>query len=146
MQKFLQQNKIKNSMSKYIDSQTFIKEQLKQKEKFRNRAIEKINSTTMEITEGVIVKGSTSELSNIDIKNNKINLKLEHLYIKSNAFLVGNIKVNNAIIAGTFEGSLTVNEVLYLENSAVIKGKILYNSISNDGAKIIGVIKPIDKL
>ena len=133
-------------MSKYIDSQAIIKEQLKQKEKFRNRAIEKINSTTMEITEGVIVKGSTSELSNIDIKNNKINLKLEHLYIKSNAFLVGNIKVNNAIIAGTFEGSLTVNEVLYLESSAVIKGKILYNSISNDGAKIIGVIKPIDKL
>jgi len=133
-------------MSKYIDSQAIIKEQLKQKEKFRNRAIEKINSTTMEITEGVIVKGSTSELSNIDIKNNKINLKLEHLYIKLNAFLVGNIKVNNAIIAGTFEGSLTVNEVLYLESSAVIKGKILYNSISNDGAKIIGVIKPIDKL
>ena len=133
-------------MSKYIDSQTFIKEQLKQKEKFRNRAIDKINSTTMEIIDGVIVKGSANELSNIDIKNNKINLKLEHLYIKSNAFLVGNIKVNNAIIAGTFEGSLTVNEVLYLESSAVIKGKILYNSISNDGAKIIGVIKPIDKL
>ena len=133
-------------MSKYIDSQAIIKEQLKQKEKFRNRAIEKINSTTVEITEGVIVKGSTSELSNIDIKNNKINLKLEHLYIKSNAFLVGNIKVNNAIIAGTFEGSLTVNKVLYLESSAVIKGKILYNSISNNGAKIIGVIKPIDKL
>ena len=131
-------------MSKYIDSQAIIKEQLKQKEKFRNRAIEKINSTTMEITEGVIVKGSTSELSNIDIKNNKINLKLEHLYIKSNAFLVGNIEVNNAIIAGSFDGSLTVNEVLYLESSAVIKGKILYNSISNDGAKIIGIIKPIN--
>ena len=131
-------------MSKYIDSKTFIKEQLKQKEKFRNRAIEKINSTTMEITEGVIVKGSTSELSNIDIKNNKINLKLEHLYIKSNAFLVGNIEVNNAIIAGSFDGSLTVNEVLYLESNAVIKGKILYNSISNDGAKIIGIIKPIN--
>ena len=131
-------------MSKYLDSQAIIKEQLKQKEKFRNRAIEKINSTTMEITEGVIVKGSTSELSNIDIKNNKINLKLEHLYIKSNAFLVGNIKVNNAIIAGSFEGSLTVNEVLYLESSAVIKGKVLYNSISNNGAKIFGVIKPIN--
>ena len=133
-------------MSKYINSQAIIKEQIKQKEKFRNRAIEKINSTTMEITEGVIVKGSTSELSNIDIKNNKINLKLEHLYIKSNAFLVGNIEVNNAIIAGSFEGSMTVNEVLYLESSAAIKGKILYNSISNNGAKIIGVIKPIDKL
>ena len=131
-------------MSKYIDSQAIIKEQLKQKEKFRNRAIDRINSTTMEIIEGVIVKGSANELSNIDIKNNKINLKLEHLYIKSNAFLVGNIKVNNAIIAGTFEGSLTVNEVLYLESSAVIKGKILYNSISNDGAKIIGIIKPIN--
>ena len=130
-------------MSKYIDSQTFIKEQLKQKEKFRNRAIDKINSTTMEIIDGVIVKGSANELSNIDIKNNKINLKLEHLYIKSNAFLVGNIKVNNAIIAGSFDGSLTVNEVLYLESSAVIKGKILYNSISNEGAKIIGIIKPI---
>ena len=131
-------------MSKYLDSQAIIKEQLKQKEKFRNRAIEKINSTTMEITEGVIVKGSTSELSNIDIKNNKINLKLEHLYIKSNAFLVGNIEVNNAIIAGSFDGSLTVNEVLYLESSAVIKGKVLYNSISNNGAKIFGVIKPIN--
>ena len=130
-------------MSKYIDSQTFIKEQLKQKEKFRNRAIDKINSTTMEIIDGVIVKGSTNELSNIDIKNNKINLKLEHLYIKSNAFLVGNIEVNNAIIAGSFDGSLTVNEVLYLESSAVIKGKILYNAISNEGAKIIGIIKPI---
>ena len=130
-------------MSKYIDSQTFIKEQLKQKEKLRNRAIDKINSTTMEIIDGVIVKGSANELSNIDIKNNKINLKLEHLYIKSNAFLVGNIEVNNAIIAGSFDGSLTVNEVLYLESSAVIKGKILYNSISNDGAKIIGIIKPI---
>ena len=130
-------------MSKYIDSQTFIKEQLKQKEKFRNRAIDKINSTTMEIIDGVIVKGNTNELSNIDIKNNKINLKLEHLYIKSNAFLVGNIEVNNAIIAGSFDGSLTVSEVLYLESSAVIKGKILYNSISNDGAKIIGIIKPI---
>ena len=131
-------------MSKYIDSQAIIKEQLKQKEKFRNRAIDKINSTTMEIIDGVIVKGNTNELSNIDIKNNKINLKLEHLYIKSNAFLVGNIEVNNAIIAGNFEGSMTVNEVLYLESSAVIKGKILYNSISNDGAKIIGVIKPIN--
>ena len=130
-------------MSKYTDSQAIIKEQLKQKEKFRNRAIEKINSTTVEITEGVIVKGSTSELSNIDIKNNKINLKLEHLYIKSNALLVGNIEVNNAIIAGSFDGSLPVNEVLYLESSAVIKGKILYNSISNEGAKIIGIIKPI---
>ena len=133
-------------MSKYLDSQTIIKEQLKQKEKFRNRAIDKINSTTMEIIEGVIVKGNTNELSNVDIKNNKINLKLEHLYIKSNAFLVGNIEVNNAIIAGNFEGSMTVNEVLYLESSAAIKGKILYNSISNNGAKIIGVIKPIDKL
>ena len=131
-------------MSKYIDSQAIIKEQLKQKEKFRKRAIDKINSTTIEITEGVIVKGSTNELSNIDIKKNKLNLKLEHLYIKSNAFLVGNIKVNNAIIAGSFEGSLTVNEVLYLESSAVIKGKVLYNSISNDGAKIIGVIKQIN--
>ena len=131
-------------MSKYLDSQTIIKEQLKQKEKFRNRAIDKINSTTMEIIEGVIVKGSTNELSNVDIKNNKINLKLEHLYIKSNAFLVGNIEVNNAIIAGNFEGSMTVNEVLYLENSAVIKGKILYNSISNNGAKIFGTIKPIN--
>ena len=88
MQKFHQQNKIKNSMSKYKDSQTFIKEQLKQKEKFRNRAIDKINSTTMEIIDGVIVKGSANELSNIDIKNNKINLKLEHLYIKSNAFVM----------------------------------------------------------
>ena len=130
-------------MSKYLDSQAIIKEQLKQKEKFRNRAIDKINSTTMEIIDGVIVKGSTNELSNIDIKNNKINLKLEHLYIKSNAFLVGNIEVNNAIIAGSFDGSLTVNEVLYLESSAVIKGKILYNAISNEGAKIIGIIKPI---
>ena len=146
MQKFLRQNKITNSMSKYIDSQIFIKEQLRQKEKFRDRAIDKINSTTMEIIDGVIVKGNTNELSNIDIKNNKINLKLEHLYIKSNAFLVGNIEVNNAIIAGSFEGSMTVNEVLYLESNAVIKGKILYNSISNNGAKIIGVIKPIDKL
>ena len=144
MKKFLQQNKIKNSMSKYINSQTFIKEQLKQKEKFRNRAIDKINSTTMEIIDGVIVKGNTNELSNIDIKNNKINLKLEHLYIKSNAFLVGNIEVNNAIIAGSFDGSLTVNGALYLESSAVIKGKILYNSISNNGAKIIGIIKPIN--
>ena len=116
-------------MSKHIDSQTFIKEQLKQKEKFRNRAIDKINSTTMEIIDGVIVKGSTNELSNIDIKNNKINLKLEHLYIKSNAFLVGNIEVNNAIIAGSFDGSLIVNEVLYLESSAVIKGKILFPEI-----------------
>ena len=133
-------------MSKYLDSQAIIKEQLKQKEKFRNRAIDKINSTTMEIIDGVIVKGSTNELSNIDIKNNKINLKLEHLYIKSNAFLVGNIEVNNAIIAGSFDGSLTVNEVLYLESSAVIKGKILYNAISNEGAKIIGIIKPIDKI
>ena len=131
-------------MSKHINSETFFNEQLKQKEKFRKRAIDKINSTTIEITEGVIVKGSTNELSNIDIKNNKINLKLEHLYIKSNAFLVGNIKVNNAIIAGSFEGSLTVNEVLYLESSAVIKGKVLYNSISNNGAKIFGVIKPIN--
>ena len=131
-------------MSKYLDSQAIIKEQLKQKEKFRNRAIDKINSTTMEIIDGVIVKGSTNELSNIDIKNNKINLKLEHLYIKSNAFLVGNIEVNNAIIAGSFDGSLTVNEVLYLESSAVIKGKILYNAISNEGAKIIGIIKPIN--
>ena len=131
-------------MSKYLDSQTFIKEQLKQKEKLRNRAIDKINSMTMEIIEGVIIKGSANELSNIDIKNNKINLKLEHLYIKSNAFLVGNIEVNNAIIAGSFDGSLTVNEVLYLESSAVIKGKILYNSISNEGAKIIGIIKPIN--
>ena len=130
-------------MSKYIDSKTFIKEQLKQKEKFRNRAIDKINSTTMEIIDGVIVKGNTNELSNIDIKNNKINLKLEHLYIKLNASLVGNIEVNNAIIAGSFDGSLTVNEVLYLESSAVIKGKILYNAISNEGAKIIGIIKPI---
>ena len=130
-------------MSKYLDSQAIIKEQLKQKEKFRNRAIDKINSTTMEIIDGVIVKGSTNELSNIDIKNNKINLKLEHLYIKSNAFLVGNIEVNNAIIAGNFEGSMTVNEVLYLESSAVVKGKILYNAISNEGAKIIGIIKPI---
>ncbi len=43
-------------MSKYIDSQIFIKEQLRQKEKFRNRAIDKINSTTMEIIDGVIVK------------------------------------------------------------------------------------------
>ena len=131
-------------MSKYIDSQTFIKEQLKQKEKFRNRAIDKINNTTMEIIDGVIVKGNTNELSNIDIKNNKINLKLEHLYIKSNAFLFGNIEVNNAIIAGNFDGNLIVNEVLYLESSAVIKGKILYNSISNKGAKIIGIIKPIN--
>ena len=131
-------------MSKHINSETFFNEQLKQKEKFRKRAIDKINSTTIEITEGVIVKGSTNELSNIDIKKNKLNLKLEHLYIKSNAFLVGNIKVNNAIIAGSFEGSLTVNEVLYLESSAVIKGKVLYNSISNNGAKIFGVIKPIN--
>ena len=131
-------------MSKHINNETFFNEQLKQKEKFRKRAIDKINSTTIEITEGVIVKGSANELSNIDIKKNKLNLKLEHLYIKSNAFLVGNIKVNNAIIAGSFEGSLTVNEVLYLESSAVIKGKILYNSISNDGAKIIGIIKPIN--
>ena len=131
-------------MSKHINNETFFNEQLKQKEKFRKRAIDKINSTTIEITEGVIVKGSTNELSNIDIKKNKLNLKLEHLYIKSNAFLVGNIKVNNAIIAGSFEGSLTVNEVLYLESSAVIKGKILYNSISNNGAKIIGIIKPIN--
>ena len=131
-------------MSKYIDSQAIIKEQLKQKEKFRNRAIDKINSTTMEIIDGVIVKGSTNELSNIDIKNNKINLKLEHLYIKLNASLVGNIEVNNAIIAGSFEGNLIVNEVLYLESSAVIKGKILYNAISNEGAKIIGIIKPIN--
>ena len=130
-------------MLKHIDSQIFIEEQLRQKEKLRNRAINKINSTTMEIIEGVIVQGSANELSNVDIKNNKINLKLEHLYIKSNAFLVGNIEVNNAIIAGSFDGSLTVNEVLYLESSAVIKGKILYNSISNDGAKIIGIIKPI---
>ena len=131
-------------MSKHINSETFFNEQLKQKEKFRKRAIDKINSTTIEITEGVIVKGNTNELSNIDIKKNKLNLELEHLYIKSNAFLVGNIKVNNAIIAGSFEGSLTVNEVLYLESSAVIKGKILYNSISNDGAKIIGIIKPMN--
>ena len=133
-------------MSKYIDSETFFKEHLSQKEKIRNRAIDKINSMTMEIIEGVIVKGSTNELSNIDIKNNKMNLKLEHLYIKSNALLVGNIEVNNAIIAGSFDGSLTVSEVLYLESSAVIKGKILYNSISNNGAKIFGVIKAIDKL
>ena len=131
-------------MSKYIDSETFFKEHLSQKEKIRNRAIDKINSMTMEIIEGVIVKGSTNELSNIDIKNNKMNLKLEHLYIKSNALLVGNIEVNNAIIAGSFDGSLIVKEVLYLESSAVIKGKILYNSISNDGAKIIGIIKPIN--
>ena len=131
-------------MSKHINRETFFNEQLKQKEKFRKRAIDKINSTTMEIIDGVIVKGSTNELSNINIKKNKLNLKLEHLYIKSNAFLVGNIKVNNAIIAGSFEGSLTVNEVLYLESSAVIKGKVLYNSISNNGAKIFGVIKPIN--
>ena len=131
-------------MSKYLNSETFYNEQLKIKEKFRKRAIDKINSTTIEITEGVVVKGSTNELSNVDLKNNKINLKLEHLYIKSNAFLVGNIDVNNAIIAGSFDGNLTVNEVLYLESSAVIKGKILYNSISNNGAKIFGTIKPIN--
>ena len=131
-------------MSKYLNSETFSNEQLKIKEKFRKRAIDKINSTTIEITEGVIVKGSTNELSNIDIKKNKFNLKLEHLYIKSNAFLAGNIKVNNAIIAGSFKGNLTVNEVLYLENSAVINGKVLYNAINNNGAKIIGNIKPIN--
>ena len=80
-------------------------------------------------------------MAKIDI-NKKQSLKLEHLYIKADASLIGNIEVNNATIAGKFEGDLIVREALYLEN-AVVKGKIFYKSLSNNGAKIIGVLKQI---
>ena len=68
---------------------------------------------------------------------------LGNLGIGIDTSIASAFEVNNAIIAGSFDGSLTVNEVLYLESSAVIKGKISYNAISNNGAKIIGVIEPI---
>tara|TARA_Y100000588_G_C13738504_1_gene704562 strand:- start:23 stop:400 length:378 start_codon:yes stop_codon:yes gene_type:complete len=118
------------------------KEEFERKEKIRRKAINKLNCETKEISEGVIVEGNVEELSKIDI-NKKQSLKLERLYIKANASLIGNIEVNNATIAGKFEGDLIVREALYLENNAVVKGKIFYKSLSNNGAKIIGVLKQI---
>ena len=109
---------------------------------YQRRAVNKLNSETKEISAGVIVEGNVEELAKIDI-NKKKSFKLERLYIKSNASLIGNFEVNNATIAGKFEGELTVKEALYLERNAVVKGKIFYKSISNNGAKIIGVLKQI---
>ena len=119
-----------------------IKQDVERKAKLQRRAVNKLNSETKEISEGVIVEGDVEELAKIDI-NKKKSFKLEHLYIKSNASLIGNFEVNNATIAGKFEGVLTVKEALYLEHDAVVKGKIFYKSLSNNGAKIIGVLKPI---
>ena len=118
------------------------KEEFERKEKIRRKAINKLNCETKEISEGIIVEGDVEELAKIDI-NKKKSFKLEHLYIKSNASLIGNFEVNNATIAGKFEGVLTVKEALYLERDAVVKGKIFYKSLSNNGAKIIGVLKTI---
>ncbi len=125
-----------------MNQDNIIKEEFERKAKLRRRAINKLNSETKEISAGVIVEGNVEELAKIDI-NKKKSFKLERLYIKSNASLIGNFEVNNATIAGKFEGELTVKEALYLEHNAVVKGKIFYKSISNNGAKIIGVLKQI---
>ncbi|PPR50918.1 MAG: hypothetical protein CFH15_00017 [Alphaproteobacteria bacterium MarineAlpha5_Bin5] len=125
-----------------MNQDNIIKEEFERKAKLRRRAVNKLNSETKEISAGVIVEGNVEELAKIDI-NKKKSFKLERLYIKSNASLIGNFEVNNATIAGKFEGELTVKEALYLEHNAVVKGKIFYKSISNNGAKIIGVLKQI---
>ena len=104
-----------------------IKEDVERKAKFQRRAVNKLNSETKEISAGIIVEGDVEELAKIDI-NKKKSFKLEHVYIKSNASLIGNFEVNNATIAGKFEGELTVKEALYLERDAVVKGKIFYKS------------------
>ena len=125
-----------------MNQDNIIKEEFERKAKLRRRAVNKLNSETKEISAGVIVEGTVEELAKIDI-NKKKSFKLERLYIKSNASLIGNFEVNNATIAGKFEGELTVKEALYLEHDAVVKGKIIYKSLSNNGAKIIGVLKQI---
>ena len=125
-----------------MDEDYIIKEDVKRKAKLQRRAVNKLNFETKEISEGVIVEGDVEELAKIDIDKKK-SIKLEHLYIKPNASLIGNFEVNNATIAGKFEGELTVKEALYLEHDAVVKGKIIYKSLSNNGAKIIGVLKQI---
>ena len=125
-----------------MDEDYIIKEDVERKAKLQRRAVNKLNFETKEISEGVIVEGDVEELAKIDIDKKK-SIKLEHLYIKPNASLIGNFEVNNATIAGKFEGELTVKEALYLEHDAVVKGKIIYKSLSNNGAKIIGELKQI---
>ena len=125
------------------DSSSILNEYKVASDKYREKVINNIYFTSIEIEDGIILKGKPEDLKKVDLENLFIPQKLEEIYIKKNASLKGNIEINNAVIAGNFEGTLKVNNYLYLESSATLKGKLLYKTIRNNGATISGTLKQL---
>jgi len=125
------------------DSSSILNEYKVASDKYREKVINNIYFTSIEIEDGIILKGKPEDLKKVDLENLFIPQNLEEIYIKKNASFKGNIEINNAVIAGNFEGTLKVNNYLYLESSATLKGKLLYKTIRNNGATISGTLKQL---
>jgi len=125
------------------DSSSILNEYKVASDKYREKVINNIYFTSIEIEDGIILKGKPEDLKKVDLENLFIPQNLEEIYIKKNASFKGNIEINNAVIAGNFEGTLKVNNYLYLESNATLKGKLLYKTIRNNGATISGTLKQL---
>ena len=125
------------------DSNSILNEYKVASDKYRKKVINNIYFTSIEIEDGIILKGKPEDLKKVDLENLFIPQNLEEIYIKKNASFKGNIEINNAVIAGNFEGTLKVNNYLYLEGSATLKGKLFYKTIRNNGATISGTLKQL---
>ena len=135
---------ITSSEAQNYDNNSILQEYKVSRDKFREKTINNImHFTSVEIADGIILKGRPEELEKVDLKKLIIPKNLEEIYIKENANFNGNIEINNAVIAGKFEGTLKVNNYLYLESSATLKGKLIYKTISNNGASISGTMEPL---
>ncbi len=63
------------------------------------------------------------------------------LEISSSGLFVGNARVTDCDISGTFEGELTVKGRLLLRGSGLVRGKLRYNELETErGGRLIGAV------
>ncbi|QWE23888.1 polymer-forming cytoskeletal protein [Polynucleobacter sp. AP-Elch-400A-B2] len=102
---------------------------------------------TNEIGAGSKVLGNLEGNGNIRVAGHFVGNILEAesskstLVIDKEGFLTGDLHYSNLIVAGTIEGSITVDEQMVVHPSAVILGNIRYKSIDiHPDARVNGIL------
>lgn len=99
------------------------------------------------VGEGIEISGEI-EACDILVVEGRVDAKTfaaKQLDLRSSGVFHGGAKVENAVIAGTFEGSLSVSGTLSVTDHGVIRGEVSYGHLEiARGGKIIGDIEAMD--
>ena len=131
-------NNLSNTTNKNIDSAKF-----KEKEKHISNNL----SSSLLIGESVIITGTVKAENEVTIQGSiDGDVDCHSVLVTKTGNIKGKLKAENIKVEGKVEGEININNLLHINSSGSVNGKVFYGNIQiEEGGKLLGEINQRDK-